>query len=97
MYGLTRQQQEEVFRKVEREYLEEDFNFYLQSELGSYVGIYFDRKVVNDLLDMVDYDYLCNKYEDEYSVSIAKEDIICDIVVDYVDKLIEKYNEEVVD
>lgn len=84
MYGLTRRQMEEVYRAVEREYLEQDFHFYLQTILGGFEGIQISAKEADEILDNADFDYLCRRYEDEYSVSIAKEDTIMDIIDDYL-------------
>ena len=90
MYGLTRRQMEEVYRAVEREYLEQDFHFYLETTLKSLEGIKVSSQEVLDILNSIDYDYLCHRYEKEYGVSIPKEDTIMDIIDDYLYGILKK-------
>lgn len=85
MFGLTKEQEIAVFHKVERDFLKQDFDFYVQAKLYDTLGSDYGDEAVLKILDEVDFDYLCNRYEDEYSVSFAKEDIIIDIVKAYLD------------
>lgn len=90
MYGLTKRQMEEVYRAVEREYLEQDFYFYLETTLKSLEGIEVSSQEVLDILNNIDYDYLCHRYEKDSGFSIAKEDTIMDIIDDYLYGILKK-------
>lgn len=86
-------EEQQIYRKVLREYEKEDATYYadrwLENNYSLNEGVSLDEQ--EKIWNLIDFDYLVDRFEDKCSIEIADEDtwrcIIQDYLVDLIDSM----------
>lgn len=80
---MTRQEELNIFFKVQKEFWKEDAHY----QVETYLEWAEDERLVNIDLDTVDWDYLVDEYEDKQDCDVAENDTWYNIVRDYFENI----------
>ena len=80
---MTRQEELNIFFKVQREFWKEDAHY----QVETYLEWTEDERLENIDLDTVDWDYLVDEYEDKQDCDVAENDTWYNIVRDYFENI----------